>query len=200
MFDVKTPLRILHRPVRKVAVSGMIAVPGQWGWIDNNGAINQIVDTPLTSKQPQVLKPIYNKIGSSYYETQETRAGGRIATVEGRFRAKVDSNGYQVYDCEAVPVKITYTNGMALTVAYRVAASATSNLEYSAAADLGKLRPAQSGEVVVAEVEGGVDTSGNLHFITVSPYDQFGDSILLYAGQGSIKMPQITGSGSGQHS
>ena len=152
MFDIKTPLCKIHRVVRH-CVDGVVAKPGLWIWIDNNGFANTVVNVPSGFPQPKVLKPVFGKIGSSRYETNDSYPSRRISTLEFLFRAGTDTSGYQKYDTQAIPQPIAYVPGMKLTVACRVATAASTDLNFSAAADLGKLKPAVDGDVAVAVFE-----------------------------------------------
>ena len=177
MLDVFTPLSKLHRPARRVNdVSTFTANPGVWAYLASDKLYN-ITSTSTNQAQPQVLKPILGYASTSQYESNDIQVG-RIATLEGVFRAQVDSNGYQVLvggtGTEAT-TSLDYTVGGNLTVAYKVtsATAVTSqNFAFAQAADIGKLRPAVTGDVVVARLEAIDTTNSLLTFETVTPHIQ----------------------------
>lgn len=171
MLDVKTPLSKLHRPARRINdVSTFTAVPGAWAYLESDKLYN-IPTTSTNQAQKKVLKIIMGNASTSQYESNDIEVG-RIATIEGVFRAQVDSNGYQVtMGGASATTAITYDQGDELTVAYLItSATATTATSYSKAADIGKLRKATTGEVVVARVEAHDATSSYLTFETVTPY------------------------------
>ena len=174
MFDVKTPLSKIHRASRRIASpTTFVAVPGVWGYIDNSGNINNIPTTATaTTQQPQVLKPVLGNASANIYESQDIKVGS-VATLETTFRAAVDGNGYQkvVGNGGTTINNLTnYPQGADLSVGYITTATATTDKTYSLLADLGKLKPAQTGEVVVARVEQLDATNGILYFETVTPH------------------------------
>ena len=172
MFDVKTPLSKIHRASRRIP-SGFVAVPGVWAYVDNNGQLNNIPTTATaTTQQPKVLKPVLGNASANIYESQDIKVGS-IATLETTFRAAVDGNGYQKVvgnGGTSISNVTNYPQGADLSVGYLTTATATTDLAFSALADLGKLKPAQTGEVVVARVEGLDATNGILTFETVTPH------------------------------
>lgn len=180
MLEVKTLLNKLHRPVRLIA-EGFVAKPGVWAYINSTGYLTGIASDSTSQPQPKVLKMIMNVATSETYEGHDTKVG-RISTLEGIFRAAVDGDGFQKYD--TLGSAITYTQDMYLTPAYRITSADTSDSRYADAADIGKLRPAGDGDVVIAKVErfdGDV-----LEFITVSPKPYGGDDIWSISGSGSV--------------
>jgi hypothetical protein len=184
MLEVKTLLNKMHRPARPTA-EGFTANPGQWAYISSSGLLTNIATDSETQHQPAVLKMVINVATSETYEGHETRAARRAATLEGIFRAAVDSTGFQVYDTQAVPVAITYTQGAYLTPAYRITSAGTSDTHYSAPADIGKLRPAGVGDLIVARVE--QFDGATLEFMTVSPKPYGGgDDVWEAKGSGAL--------------
>ena len=166
MLDVKTPLSKVQRTSRRLNQKTNFFVPGNWGYVAN-GLLNQFT-AGVTAAQP-VVKLVMGNNTSSVYESNDTEVGS-ISTVEGVFRAAVDSNGYQVYDVQQTPAAISYTPGEDLTVAWATTSTWTTSLAYAAAADLGKLHPAATNDVVVARVESVDATNSILTFETVTPH------------------------------
>jgi len=168
MLDVKTPLSKVHRATRRIATT-FTAVPGVWAYVTTG---NVLANISATSTKPQVLKIVLGNASSSQYESNDV-AVGSISTLEGVFRAAVDTNGYQRFGSNgATDISALYTQGAELTVAYTTATDGTTEVS-AAAADLGKLRPVgteSTGVIVVARVEN-IDTINNvLTFETVTPY------------------------------
>jgi hypothetical protein len=172
MFEIKTPYSKLHRAVRRIK-AGFASVPGIWGYIDNNDVLNNIAtNLTATTAQARVLKPVLGNASASIYEGHDVRGVGSVSTVEGIFRATVDGAGYQKVDSDNTNINLTtvYTQGADLSVAYLTTAIATSDLDFSLLADLGKLKPAQVGDTVVARVESLNATKGELTYETVTPF------------------------------
>lgn len=175
MFDVKTPLSKLHRATRKIS-TGFTAAPGSWAYVDNSGVLNNIPTTATaTSQQPAALKPVLGNASANTYESNDIKVGS-IATIESPFRATVDGVGYEKSNAGGTSINNTtnYPQGADLSVAFlttsSTGATTATNLIYSAIADLGKLKPAQTGEIVVARVESLDATAGYLTFETVTPH------------------------------
>ena len=166
MLDVKTPLSKVQRTSRRLNQKTSFFVPGNWGYV-SGGLLNAFV-TGITAAQP-VMKLVMGNNTSNVYESNDVEVGS-ISTVEGVFRAAVDSNGYQVMNASTTPAAITYNPGDDLTVAWATTATGTTSLVYAAAADLGKLHPATTGDVVVARVESVDSTNSVLTFETVTPH------------------------------
>lgn len=195
MLEVKTILNKLHRSVRLIT-EGFAAKPGIWAYINSTGYLTAIANNSTSQSQPKVLKMIMNVATSDEYVANDIKVG-RIATLEGIFRAAVDSDGFQKYDTQASPAVITYTTDMYLTPAYRTTSDGTSDSKYAAAADIGKLRPATYGDTVVAKVE---RFNGDvLEFITVSPKPYGGDDIWSISGSGSIVNDNLVIEGEADH-
>lgn len=167
MLDVKTPLSKVHRATRRIATT-FVAAPGVWAYVTTGNVLTNIA---ATSTQPKVLKIVLGNASSSQYESNDV-AVGSISTLEGVFRAAVDTNGYQKFGSNGTSdISALYTQGAALSVAYTTATNGT-NEASAMAADLGKLKPASTGDIVVARVEN-IDTTNNvLTFETVTPYPQ----------------------------
>lgn len=172
MLDVKTPLSKIHRTTRRIA-TGFAAVPGSWAYIASTGVLTNVVSTSTNQTQPKVLKCVMGNASTNTYESNDI-AVGSIATLETVFRAAVDSNGYATAAAAGTSLNNAtyYPQGQELTVAYLVTSTATgAGLQFSATADIGKLRPVvTNGEVVVARVEGIDATNSVLTFETVTPY------------------------------
>jgi hypothetical protein len=170
MLDVKTPLSKVHRATRRIA-TGFAAAPGLWAYVTTGNVLTNIA---ATSTQPKVLKIVLGNASTSQYESNDVTVGS-ISTLEGVFRASVDTNGYQKLASDgSTDLSTLYTQGAELTVAYTTSnATGTSDVSAALAADLGKLRPVgtiSTGAIVVARVEN-IDSTGNiLTFETVTPY------------------------------
>ena len=174
MLSVKTPLSKLHRATRRLDPSTFVAAPGLWAYVDSaDGKIKNIASTSTNQSQKTVLKIVLGNASTNQYESNDIEVGS-IATLEGIFRAQVDSNGFQVLiggTGTQATTAVTYAEGDELTVAYKVT-SATANTSYAfaQAADIGKLRPVvTNGEIVVARVEAFDSTNNLLTFETVGP-------------------------------
>lgn len=168
MLDVKTPLSKVHRATRRIA-TGFAAVPGVWA---NLSTANVLTNITATSSAPMALKIVLGNASTSQYESNDV-AVGSISTLEGVFRAAVDTNGYQKFGSNGTSdISSLYVQGAELTVAYTTGTNGTDNTN-AAAADLGKLVPAvatATGMLIVARVEN-IDTTNNvLTFETVTPY------------------------------
>jgi len=169
MFDVKTPLSKIHRATRRIP-STFLAVPGIWAAVGTNGSLYNIPTTCTAGGQPQVLKPVLGNASSSVYESNDIKVGS-IATLETPFRASVDGAGYAKVRSDGTAYGAALAQGADLSVAFVVTnATGTSNLTYSLLADLGKLKPACTDEVVVARVESCDVVNGILTFETVTPH------------------------------
>ena len=141
MFDVQTPLNILHRrtlPVNNVTT--LVASPGLWLVIDAAGNVENVTDTVV----PLVAKVTIDNLSSNQYESADVRGGRAITLLEGAAIVKIDSAAIALVDQTRAP--IVYAQGSPLTVAHN---SSTKNL----LADNGKLILASSGDVVYAKVE-----------------------------------------------
>ena len=184
MLEVKTIFNKIHRPARPTA-DGFIGIPGQWCYIDSSGLLTNIATTSTTQTQPKVLKMVVGVANSETYESHDTRSARRVATLEGVFRASVDDSGFQKYDTQGTPVAITYTQGMLLTPAYRTTTVGTSAPHYSPQTDIGKLRPAGDGDLVVARVENFDGTTLVFSTITIKPYEG-NDDVWSVEGSGSL--------------
>ena len=180
MLEIKTPLSKIHRPVRPVR-DGYLGNYGTWGYIDSDGFINQIASTSTNQSQAKVLKLFINRSMSTRYESHDVKVG-RIATLEGLYRAAVNSDGYQVNDTLGNP--ITYNVGDRLSPAYNITSSPTTDTNYADATDIGKLRPSTRGETVVAHVEN--LSGGVLTFRSITPQPYGVDPIWNPAGAGSM--------------
>ena len=168
MLNVLTPLSKVHRASRRVDKDTFIAAPGLWAYINSSGVLANIASTSTNQTQPQVLKIVLGNASSNQYESNDIEVGS-ISTVEGYFRASADTNGYQKLASDGTS-SLTYAQGAALTPAYLVTGTGDSSVTYAAAADIGKLRPAATGDVVVARVENIDSTNNVLTFETVTPY------------------------------
>ena len=170
MLDVKTPLSKVHRATRKIA-SGFGAAPGLWAYVTTGNVLTNIA---ATSTQPKVLKIVLGNASTNIYESNDIEVGS-VSTLEGVFRAAVDTNGYQKLASNGTSdLSALYTQGAELTVSYTTSnATGTSDVSAALLADLGKLRPCgtiSTGAIVVARVEN-IDTTNNvLTFETVTPY------------------------------
>jgi len=193
MFDVKTILNKIHRPVRPVA-RGFVCQPGLWAYLDNDGILHNIPNTSETQAQPQVLKPMFNTVANERYEGNDVVVG-RVATLEGVFRAYVDSSGFQVTDNAGNA--IVYAQGMPLTPAYRIHSVPVADFRYALPADIGKLRPATYGDVVVAYVEWAIPAGRVIEYMTCSPHPYGGDDLWDVIGSGRGTVPAVTGDGDG---
>jgi len=165
MLDVKTPLSKVHRASRRIAAT-FTAVPGIWGYI-STGVINNIANNSTNQTQPKVLKMILGNASTSIYESNDIEVGS-ISIVEGVFRATVDGNGYQVLDSSATA--LVYAAGDPLTPAYKITSTPANTCAFADTADIGKLRLALAGEIVVARVEVCDTVNSQLTFETVTPY------------------------------
>ena len=187
MLNIKTPLRLIQRRPLKINGS-IVAVPGTWAYLDSSDRINNIASTSTNQAQSQCLKMIGNYDGISQYETRDVKVG-RITGLESVFRAAVDGSGYQTQTTDGSTIQ--YVPGMELTPAYLVTTTPTPAYEYAYVQDIGKLRPAILGDVVVARFEK-FDESGNFNFMTVTQHSSNVDSTTpgtgsLLAKQGKIK-------------
>jgi hypothetical protein len=170
MLDVKTPLSKIHRTSRRVNKDTFLASPGLWAYVTTGNVLANIASTSTNQAQPKVLKIVMGNASSNQYESNDIEVGS-ISTLEGVFRATVDGSGYQVTDSSSTAFTASdYLQGTELTVAYKVTTVATSTYAFALAADIGKLRPALSGELVVARVENIDTTLNQLTFETVTPY------------------------------
>ena len=172
MLDVKTPLSKIHRLARKVDPSAVTAEPGSWISIQTGSAVNLVGATNAT--QQPILKMVLGNASSNQYESNDIEVG-RLATIEGVFRATVDTDGYQKYvggtGTQTLSTAVTYTEGADLSVAYKTtSATATSAAGISPAGDIGKLMPATTGNIVVGRVETHDSTNSTLTFETVTPH------------------------------
>lgn len=168
MLNVLTPLNKVHRASRRVDASTFVAAPGLWAYVTTQNILANIASTSTNQTQPQVLKIVLGNASSNQYESNDIEVGS-ISTVEGIFRAQVDTNGYAKYASDGTSA-MTYSQGAALSVGYRITGTATSAVGFVLAADIGKLRPAITGDVVVGRVEN-IDTTNNLlTFESVTPY------------------------------
>ena len=177
MLEIKTYFRLLTRRTRE-AVSGFIAQPGVWAYIDSNGRLANIPNDSTTQDQPEMLRLVMTKKTASQYESHEIKQ----TTAEALYEAKVDTDGYQKYCTDGSLV--SYTEGVPLTPAYRIAPAPSSESKYSLAADIGKLRPATWGDMVVAITD--KLEAGELHFSTVSPKPYGGDDVWYVVGTGHL--------------
>lgn len=165
MLDIKTPLSKVHRATRRIA-DGFVAAPGLWAYVTTGNVLTNIA---ATSTQPKVLKMVLGNASSSTYESNDI-AVGSISTVEGVFRAAVSTSGYQKFGSDGTSsITALYTQGADLSVAYTTATDGT-NAADSLTADLGKLKPAVTGEVVVARVENIDNTNNIVTFEVVTPH------------------------------
>ena len=171
MFDVKTPLSKLHRATRRITVGSFVAVPGVWAAVNASGNLINIATNLTSGAQPKVLKPVLGNASTNVYESNDIKVGS-IATIESPFRASVDGVGYQKVDAQSSTINnvTNYPQGADLSVAFRLAPSTEAGATYCLAADLGKLRPAFTGDVVVARVESLDATNGILTYETVTPH------------------------------
>lgn len=165
MLDIKTPLSKVHRATRRIA-DGFVAAPGLWAYVTTGNVLTNIT---ATSTRPQVLKMVLGNASSSPYESNDI-AVGSISTVEGVFRASVGASGYQKVGSDGVSsITALYTQGADLSVAYTTATNGT-NAASALTVDLGKLKPALTGDVVVARVENIDNTNNVLTFESVTPH------------------------------
>jgi hypothetical protein len=183
MIDVKTPLSILHRPARWTA-KGFIGRTGLWAYVSSRGVLTNIATDSTSQRQPKILKFLFNEADDTALYLRNDTKIRRIATLEGIFRASVDGEGYQVYDTILDPV--VYSGGDALTPAYRITNLPTTDPRYSDPEDIGKLRPATGGDLVVARVEKFDSVNGILDFITVTPYRFGQDDMWGHEGIGHL--------------
>lgn len=144
MFDVQTPLNILHRRSLSINdVTTMVARPGLWVSLRSDGKVENITDGTF----PAVPKVTLDNLSSNQYESADVR-GGRVLTVlEGSVIVKIDSASIALVDSTSTP--IVYAQGDLLTVAYDATGAGAQVLT----ADLGKLVKAVSTNVVVAKIE-----------------------------------------------
>ena len=142
MFDVQTPLNILHRrtlPVNNVTT--LVASPGLWLSIDAAGKIENITDSVTA---PAVAKVTIDNLSTNMYESADVRGGQAITLLEGAAIVKVDGKAVALVDSSSNP--ISYVQGSKLTVAHY-------STSQCLAADLGKLILATTGDMVYATVE-----------------------------------------------
>jgi hypothetical protein len=191
MFNIFTPLRNIHRPVRQI-VEGFVAQSGIWAYLDTDGKLNNIPNDSSTQEQPKILKPVMTIVNDNDYECNDSKVM-RVATLEGPFRASVDSNGFQLTDSS--DIAIDYDDVDYLTVAFRIAPETTTDIRYSKAADIGKLRPASFGDIIVAKVLRSDSTT--LWFETMSPRPFGGDDVWRAVGSGALtsSISDIDGTG-----
>lgn len=194
MLEIRTFYSRFHRPARHVA-SGFTIKSGMWAYIDSNGALTNIPNDSDDQDQPKVLKMVLANRSTTDYYSDHDGVVGRIATIELPIRAAVDSDGYQVYD--TLGGAISYTAGTPLTPAYRTTSTACADDRYANPEDIGKLRPAYPGDIVVAHVER--IYNGLLEFRTASPRPLEGDSLWEIRGRGHLDSSSGTIDGVGDH-
>jgi hypothetical protein len=88
-----TPLTKVHRATRRIDKDSFIAAPGLWAYISTTGVLSNIATTSTNQAQPKVLKIVLGNASSNQYESNDIEVGS-ISTIEGIFRASVDTNGY----------------------------------------------------------------------------------------------------------
>jgi hypothetical protein len=90
MFEILTPLAILHRESRPIDPTTFLATPGLWGVIGSDGTLTNVV----AGTKAKINKLIVGARSSSQYESHDT-AVGRISTIENvGFRVQCDTAGY----------------------------------------------------------------------------------------------------------
>lgn len=194
MLEIRTFYSKFHRPVKKIA-SGFSIKSGMWAYLDSNGTLTNIATTSDDQLQPKTLKMVISGQSSdSNYENHDMSLG-KVSIVELPVSAAVDSDGYQKYD--TLGNLITYNEGQLLTVAFRVTSTASADDRYGTAGDIGKLRPAYAGDIVVGEVIRLYN--GYLEFRSVTPRSLEGDSEWEIRGRGALTDSVGTLTGEGDH-
>jgi hypothetical protein len=90
MFEILTPLAILHRVSRPMDPTTFLATPGLWGVVGSDGTLTNVT----AGVKAKVNKLIIGSRSSSQYESHDS-AVGRIATIEDvGFRVQCDTAGY----------------------------------------------------------------------------------------------------------
>jgi len=144
MFDVQTPLNILHR--RSISINDvttMTARPGLWLSLRSDGKIENVTN----GVNPPVPKVTIDNLSSNQYESADVRGGRVLAVLEGTAIVKVDTAGVALVDGSSAP--IVYAQGNYLKVAF----DASGKTPDCIAADLGKLTKAVATDLAVAKIE-----------------------------------------------
>lgn len=164
MFDVLTPLNILHRRSFKISdISALVvANAGIWLQVDAAGKVENIA----ADVQPAVVKVAMSALSSNIYESHDVR-GGRVITVleGGMATVKMNEDAYAEKDGD--DAAYTYTPGEQVSVGYTVGA-----LKQVLAGHVGKVVPASAavtGDPVVGLIESMINgvLTVNLYGVTL---------------------------------